>query len=177
MDPVTVFSILASAVGVADIATKIGKGCRHLQQDFSGALEHIELISQYTKSVDLAVQHISSVVEKRPQTFPSSFGTHVRETTSAVHNIVQQIQDHVQSVTTEAATSKSNAKLRHARKMTQVKRWIANLDMLLQGLDRLLDAAQLYVQVPPQGRCRERAELTTRCLVHQLMRGKHFWKG
>lgn len=143
MDPITIFGLIASALSVAEITTKVGMGCRHLQMEFSGALEHIDSISQQTSTIDLAIREICSIFHQRPQTFPSSFESHLSDSISAVDTIARRIQDHVQSVRTEAETSKSRAKLRHLRKSAQVREWGATLVVQTQALMLLLQVAQL----------------------------------
>lgn len=137
------FGLIASALSVAEITTRVGMGCRHLQVEFSGALEHIDSITQQTNTINLAIREICSIFYQRPQTFPSSFESHLSDSISAVHTIVQHIQDHVQSVRTEAATSKSRAKLRHLRKSARVREWGATLVVQTQALMLLLQVAQL----------------------------------
>lgn len=138
--------LVASALSVAEITTRVGTGCRHLQMEFSGALEHIDNISQQTSTIGLAIREICSIFDQRPQTFPSSFESHLGDSISAVHTIVWQIQDHVQSVRTEAETSKSKAKLKHLRKSAQVTEWGATLVVQTQALMLLLQVAQLYAE-------------------------------
>lgn len=143
MEPITAFGLLASALSVAEITSRVGMGCLHLQVEFSGALEHIDNISQQASTINLAIREICSIFRQRPQTFPSSFESHLNDSVSAVHTIVQQIQDHVHSVRTEAETSKSRAKLRHLRKSARIKEWGATLVVQTQALMLLLQVAQL----------------------------------
>lgn len=135
--------LVASALSVAEITTRVGTACRHLQMEFCGALEHIDSISKQTSTIDLAIREICSIFHQRPQTFPFSFESHLSDSISAVHTIVRQIQDHVQLVRTEAETSKSRAKLRHVRKSAQVTEWGATLVVQTQALMLLLQVAQL----------------------------------
>lgn len=137
------FGLIASALSVAEITTRVGMGCRNLQTQFSGALEHIDNISQQTSTIDLAIREICDIFHQRPQTFPSSFESHLGDSVSAVHNIVRQIQDHVQSVRAEAERSYSRAKLRHLCKSAQVTEWGATLVVQTQALMLLLQVAQL----------------------------------
>lgn len=137
------FGLIASALSVAEIVTRVCMGCRHLQMEFSGALEHMDNISQQTSTIDLAIREICDIFHQRPQTFPSSFESHLSDSISAVHSIVRQIQDHVQLVRADAETSKSRAKIRHLRKSTQVTEWGATLVVQTQALMLLLQVAQL----------------------------------
>ncbi|KXJ90022.1 hypothetical protein Micbo1qcDRAFT_164526, partial [Microdochium bolleyi] len=105
MDPVTVFSLVAGAMGAADITARLGTGLRRLQQEFSGALDHIDDIAQQTGTIDFALREICSLLRSRPGTFPHSFESRFNDSTTAVDRIVQQIQDHIQSVRTEASRS------------------------------------------------------------------------
>lgn len=143
MDPLTVFGLVASALSVAEITTKVGMGCRHLQMEFSGALEHIDNISRQTRNIDVAIREICSIFQQRPKTFPFSFESHLSDSISAIHTIVSQIQAHVLSVRTEAEVSKKRARLRHLRKSTQVREWGATLVVQTQALMLLLQVAQL----------------------------------
>lgn len=137
------FGLIASALSVAEILVGVGMGCRYLQMEFSGALEHIDNISHQTNTINLAIREICDIFRQRPQTFPSSFKSHLNDSISAVHNVVRQIQDHVQSVKTEAETSKSMAKLRHLRKSNHVREWGATLVVQTQALMLLLQVSQL----------------------------------
>lgn len=143
MDPITAIGLIASALSVAEIATVVGRGCRHLQNEFNGALEHVDNISQQTSNIDLAIREICSIVDQRPQIFPSSFEGHLSDSISAIHNIARQIQDHVRLVRTEAETSQNRAKLRHLRKSNQITEWRTTLGVQIQALMLLLQVAQL----------------------------------
>lgn len=145
MDPITAAGLVASALGVADVATRVGWGLRHMQKEFSGALESVEKISQQTSTIDLAIREICFIVDQRPQTFPPSFESHLNDSTSAVHNIVRQIQSHVESVREKAQTSQGKAKFRHLLNSAQVTEWGATLAVQIQALTLLLQVAQLYV--------------------------------
>ncbi|KAJ0109013.1 hypothetical protein J7T55_005562 [Diaporthe amygdali] len=144
MEPISAIGLIASALSVAEIAAVVGRGCRHLQTEFNGALEHVDNISQQTSNIDLAIREICSIVDQRPQTFPSTFEGHLDDSISAIHNIVKQIQDHVHSVKTEAETSQSRAKLRHLRKSNQITEWRTTLGVQIQALMLLLQVAQLH---------------------------------
>lgn len=137
------FGLIASALSVAEITTRVGTGCRHLQMEFNGALEHIDNISQQASAINLAIREICSIYDRRPQAFPSSFRLHLSDSISMVHSTVRQMQDHVQSVRTEAETSKTRAKLKHLRKSAQVREWVATLMGQTQALLLLLQTAQL----------------------------------
>lgn len=137
------FGLIASALSVAEITTRVGMGCRRLQVEFSGALEHIDDISQQASTIDLAIREICSICDKRPQAFPSSFESRLSDSISVVHNTARQIQDHAQSVRTEAETSKNRARLKHLRKSAQVAQWSAALSGQTQALMLLLQTAQL----------------------------------
>lgn len=143
MEPIAMFGLIASALSVAEITTRVGMGCRHLQVEFSGALEHIDNISQQTGIIDLAIREICSICDQKPQTFPSSFKSHLSDSISMLHSTVRQIQDHVQLVRKEAETSKSRAKLKHLRRSAQVTYWVATLSGQTQALILLLQIAQL----------------------------------
>lgn len=114
------FGLIASALSVAEITTRVGMGCRRLQVEFSGALDHIDDISQQASTIDLAIREICSICDRRPRAFPPLFRSRLNDSISVVHNTVRQIQGHAESVKTEAETSRSRARLKHLRKSAQV---------------------------------------------------------
>lgn len=143
MEAIGIFALIGTALSVAEITASVGRGCRHLQREFSGALEHIENISQQTTAINVAIQEISSIYHQRHQIFPSAFGSRLKDSVSAVNTIVHQLQEHVQSVRTEAGTSKTKARLKHMRKSAQITEWGATLVAQTQVLMLLLHVAQL----------------------------------
>lgn len=145
MDPITASGLVASALGVADIAARLDWGLRQLYNDFSGALGNVEIISQQTNTIDLAIREICSIINQQPQTFPISFEAHLHDLISSVHNIVRQMQDHVESVRITAEQSQGKATLQHLFNSAQVKEWGSALTVQIQALMLLLQVAQLYV--------------------------------
>jgi hypothetical protein len=109
----SVISLVAGSVKVADIVTKLGFGLRHLQQDFSGALDHVDNIAQQTSTIEFAIREICSLLGSSPDTFPPSFEFRLKESTTAVDKVVGQIHAHVQSVKIEAEKSPSKGKMLH----------------------------------------------------------------
>ncbi|RYP62420.1 hypothetical protein DL770_009595 [Monosporascus sp. CRB-9-2] len=143
MDPISVTSLVASSIGVADIVTRLGFGLQHLQQQFSGALDHVDNIAQQTRSIDFAIREICSFLHKSPNTFPTSFESRLRESMTKIDKVVGQIQDHAQSVKTEASKSPSKGKILHLRHADKVVQWENNLGVQIQALSLLLQVAQL----------------------------------
>lgn len=145
MDPVTVVSLVASALGAADIIARLGRGLHGLQQEFSGALDHVDDIAQQMSTIDFAMREICSLLRCRPETFPHSFESRFADSTAAVDRIVEQIQDHVQFVRTEASKSPSRGKLHHVRNAAAVAQWEKTLTVQIQALSLLLQVAQMFV--------------------------------
>ncbi|OTA69478.1 kinase-like protein [Hypoxylon sp. EC38] len=140
-----IVSLVASSIGVADIVTRLGFGLRHLQQEFSGALDHVENIAQQTGAIDFAIREICSFVNKSPNKFLPSFASRLEESMAAIDEVVGQIQHHVQSVKTEAERSPSKGKMLHLRRADKVIQWESNLGVQIQALSLLLQVAQLCV--------------------------------
>ncbi|RYP05076.1 hypothetical protein DL765_009955 [Monosporascus sp. GIB2] len=149
MDPISVTSLVASSIGLADVVTRLGCGLRHLQQEFSGALDHVDNITQQTGTIDFAIREICSLLRRSPDTFPSSFESRLKESTAAIDEVVGQIQDHAQSVQAEAEKSPRKGKLLHLQHASKVLQWENNLSVLIQALSLLLQVAQLCVPSGP----------------------------
>jgi len=148
MDPVTVVSLVASALGVADISARLGVGLHRLQQEFKGALEHVDDISQQADTIDFAIREICSLLRRRPETFPTSFESRFNDLTKAVDRVVAQIQHHIQSVRNEANRSPSRGKVYHVRHAAAVTQWEKTLTVQIQALSFLLQVAQMLVVLP-----------------------------
>jgi len=145
MDPISAASLVAGSIGVADVVTRLGFGLRHLQQEFNGALDHVDNIAQQVGSIDLAIREICSLLYNSPDTFPQSFESRLKESTAAINKVVTQIQEHSQSVKAVAEKSVNKGKLLHLRHANKVVQWETNLGAQIQALSLLLQVAHMSV--------------------------------
>ncbi|KAL9062403.1 MAG: hypothetical protein Q9157_008951 [Trypethelium eluteriae] len=143
MDPISATSLVAGSIGVADVATRLGYGLRHLQQEFSGALDHVDNIAQQVANIDLAIREICLLLRNSSDTFPQSFESRLKESTTAIDKVVAQIQEHVQSVKAVADKSANKGKLLHLRHANKVSQWESNLGVQIQALQLLLQVAHM----------------------------------
>lgn len=143
MEPITLIGLIASLLSVAEITASVAMSCRHLQKEFSGALEHIDNISQQTNTISVAIRGICDIFHQRTQAFPSLFQSQLICSISAVDNIVRQIQNHIQAVRTEAETSENKAKFKHLWKSAEVRGWSDALRTQTEALMLLLQVAQM----------------------------------
>ncbi|KAF2971171.1 hypothetical protein GQX73_g2389 [Xylaria multiplex] len=126
------FSIVTASLGVADIIARLGRSLKRLQNDFSGALDHIDNIIQQTGTVDLAIQ-----------TFPQSFESRLIDSTTAIRKIIEQLELHTQVVKDGAEDSQAKARIIHLWHASKVQQWEASLATQTQALSLLLQVAQL----------------------------------
>lgn len=143
MDPITVVSLVASAIGLADVVAKVSCNLRALQREYGGALEFVDDIALQVGIISFAIQQMSSFLGQRPDTLPSDFEIHFRNSTSSINVVAQQIQDHAKTVRDGAGTSTSKAKLLHLKNASKVKGWINTLKFQMEAWKLLLEAAKM----------------------------------
>ncbi|KAF1997969.1 hypothetical protein P154DRAFT_578495 [Amniculicola lignicola CBS 123094] len=115
MDVISAASLVAASIGVADVVTRLGFGLRHIQQEFNGALDYIDNIAQQIGNIDLAICEICLLLCKSPNTFPQSFKSRLKESTTTIDKVVAQIQEHTQSIKDVAEKLENKGKLLHLR--------------------------------------------------------------
>ncbi|KAI0535960.1 hypothetical protein GGR58DRAFT_419484 [Xylaria digitata] len=143
MDPISLTSIITASLGVADVITRLSYGLKRLQDDFSGALDHVDNIIQQTGTVDLAIREICLRLETTPETFPQSFESHLTDSTTAIRKIIEQLELHAQAVKDGAKDSQAKGRIIHIRHAAKVQQWGASLAAQIQALSLLLQVAQL----------------------------------
>ncbi|KAK3990498.1 hypothetical protein QBC44DRAFT_358378 [Cladorrhinum sp. PSN332] len=140
MDP---FSIAAGSLGVADVISRLLGKLRNLHQGYRGALENVGHIAAKTDAIETAVQEISSLLQGSPDVFPDSFFSKLTNLVMKASDVISHIQDHVESVQTEAESSSTKGKLLHLRRAEQVAQWDEALHAHMGVLSLLLSVAQM----------------------------------
>lgn len=143
MDPITVTSLVASALSVADVMAKVGHNLRSLQREYAGGLEYVDDIALQVGIISFAIQQMSSFLKQRPDRLPSEFATHFHGSTTSIDLVVEQIQDHVKFVRDEAGISSTRAKMLHMKNASKVKEWVSTLRFQMDAWKLLLEAAKM----------------------------------
>ncbi len=145
MDPVTATSLVATCIGVADVAARLCGALRRLQQEYSGALAHAEEIAQQASRIHYAIHEICEALDKSPNLFPPSFETVLRDSTTSINSVIGHIQGHAKSVKAKAERSPSVGKMTHLWRAEEVLQWKNSLGDQIQAIILLLQVSGLYV--------------------------------
>lgn len=151
MNPI---SLLTGSLQLAEAVTQAGFGLQHLQQEFGGALEHVDTIAQQTGCIDVAIREICSwLCRSSSDNLSSAFVNPLRECIDAVDETIRQIQDHCQYVKSEAEKSPIKGRLLHMSRTGKVLQWNRNLGAQIQVLMLMLHVVKLCVPSFLPSRC------------------------
>jgi hypothetical protein len=143
MDPASVISLVASCVGIADVVAKLGCRLRQVGEEFRGALDHIESLSQQAATIELAVSEISLILRRGDDTFPPTFISRLIECTKAISKTAGDVQDYTQSLKQTAQTSRRRARSQYVWHVNQISQWEKTLGFQIQALTLLLQVSLL----------------------------------
>lgn len=147
MELETLSSLRARAQRIAEVARNLSIGLQQLQQEFSGALAHVDTISRQVDTVQHTIQATWNLLNDTPEKFPSSCTACFLASTHAVDLIVQKLQDHVHAV--QAIRSMRWSKLYHMRNCSKVIEWESILGVQINTLALVVEAARLCVTTLP----------------------------